>query len=272
MKKFLIQKVKRLLIKIYMWYSKIFEKNFSDEKCDLKYLLFKKQKTKKLLVIFSAYPGEGQKARYNYVVKFRGLKTSRLYILDDFGPKGKGAYYLGESKDFYIEQTVYRLIEKVRLELQVDKVNVVTCGSSKGGYAAIYFENKYNYGASISGAPQILLGDYLYIYKHQPLLKYIMGSVSEENRHELNERMLQSIIHKKSKSKISILVSPLDGMYENHVKKLLVFMKDYHIHIDISIYDYKKHSDIGIYFPKYAIHQFNAYFDQRDISQTFSIH
>lgn len=264
MRDFLIQKVKRLLIKIYMWYSKLFEKSFKDGKCDLKYLLFKKRKTKKLLVIFSAYPGEGQKARYNYVMKFRSLRTSRLYILDDFGPKEKGAYYLGADKEFYIEKAVYCLIEKVRHELGVEKANVVTCGSSKGGYAAIYFENRYNYGASISGAPQILLGDYLYIYKHRPLLEYIMGSISEENRRDLNEKMLQSIIRKKGESKISILVSSLDGMYEDHVKKLFIFAKDYNIHIDVSIQDYKKHSDIGLYFPKYAMNQFNLYFNEMD--------
>lgn len=251
-----------MIIKIYMAYSKLFEKTFNSEKCDLKYLLFKKKKTKKLLVIFSAYPGEGQKARYNYVVKFRNLRTSRLYILDDFGPKEKGAYYLGANKEFYIEKAVHDLIEKVRTDLQVDKDNVVTCGSSKGGYAAIYFENKYNYGASISGAPQILLGDYLYIDKHQPLLEFIMGGVTEKNRLELNDKMLETIAQKKGKSKISILVSTLDGMYEDHVQKLSVFAQKNNIHVDVSIKDYKKHSDIGLYFPKYAINEFNSYFNQ----------
>ncbi|MBC2370458.1 hypothetical protein HBP98_00405 [Listeria booriae] len=255
-------KGKRIIIKIYMFYAMLFEKKYHGEKCELRYLLFKKRKTKRLLVIFSSYPGKGQKARYNYVIKFSRLRTSRLYILDNFGPGEKGAYYLGENLDFYIEQDVYRLIESVRADLGVEKKHVVTCGSSKGGYAAIYFEGKYNYGASIAGAPQILLGDYLGIKEHQGIFRFIAGNYDEANREYLNNLLLQAVLAKKSANHISIHVSDQEGMYADHVKPFLSFTEQHDIALSLQLGTYTKHSLVGLYFPSFAIQAFQNFFEE----------
>lgn len=244
-----------------MFYAMLFEKKFSGEKCELRYLLFKRRKTKRLLVIFSSYPGNGQKARYNYIMKFVGLQTSRLYILDNFGPEEKGAYYLGKNYDFYIERSVHGLIEAVRLELNIPKKNVVTCGSSKGGFAAIYFENKYHYGASIAGAPQIFLGDYLGISKHQSIFRFIAGKYDELNRGYLNSILLQAILNKKRSSHISIYVSKQEGMYKDHVEPFMNFSNHHQIKTGLYLGDYAEHKSIGFYFPDFAIKEFQKYFE-----------
>lgn len=245
-----------------MFYAMLFEKKFDGEKCELKYLLFKKRKTKRLLIIFSSYPGALQKARYNYIISFARLRTSRLYILDDFGPQRKGAYYLGRNHDFYIEKAVYDLIETTRKSLSIEKEDVVTCGSSKGGFAAIYFENKYNYGASISGAPQVLLGDYLAIPKHQPIFRHIVGDYDERNQFFLNQILFQAVLNKESKSNMAIHVSQNEKMYANHVQPFLQFTERHQIKVELDLGTYKKHSLVGLHFPNFAMQEFEKYFSK----------
>lgn len=43
---------------------------------------------------------------------------------------------------------------------QVKLNNVITVGSSKGGYAALYYALKYGFGHAIAGGPQVKLGDF----------------------------------------------------------------------------------------------------------------
>lgn len=245
----MIPAIKRLLIKLYMLSVLHKEKLFLTTKCQLRYLFFKKKKAGKLLVIFSAYPGKKQKARYNYILKFRQLNYHRLYILDDFGPGERGAYYLGENRDFYIEEAVVQLIEKTREELGLTKDEVVTCGSSKGGFAAIYFENKYHYLASVSGAPQTRLGDYLHREVHEAIYQFIVGQATEESFAYLNDLLTEAIQQKKTNSRIYLHVSQNEHTYEDHVLPLMSQVTV----SDLNLGSYDNHHSVGTHFPRYAL-------------------
>ncbi|WP_314059262.1 hypothetical protein [uncultured Vagococcus sp.] len=241
--------VKRMCIKLYMFSVIYYEKKFVTAKCTLRYLFFKKKGSRKLLVVFSAYPGFKQQARYNYIMTFRRLNYHRLYILDDFGPENKGAYYLGQKSDFYISKAVLALIESRRIELGLEKEEVITCGSSKGGYAAMYFEAKGNYLASISGAPQTLLGNYLNRPIHLPIFTFIMGQANAVNHHYLNELLFQAIKDKQTKTQLFVHVSKEEHTYGDHILPLLDVC---HIK-ELNLGSYSNHSSVGQYFPKYAL-------------------
>ncbi|GAB1809840.1 accessory Sec system protein Asp2 [Priestia megaterium] len=250
--------IKRAVSKSYMKFELQKEKEFHSEKCTLKYLSIKKKKSDKLLVIFSGFPSPNQNAVYNYVLKFRNLNCNKLYILDDFGSDKKGSYYLGENKDFFIEKAVKDLIASISSEMGVKKENIITCGSSKGGYAALYFSYKYNYGAAVAGAPQILLGDYLTAPHHEHIINYIMGANTESEVEYLNNLLFETIESSEKPPYTSIHISKNEHHYQNHVSHLFDFMKSKGIKYSADIASYNEHNDIGLHFPSYAINTING--------------
>lgn len=84
-----------------------------------------------------------------------------MFILDDFGPNERGSYYLGENKNFYIEELVINLLEEIQAEFNFKKK--IFIGSSKGGYAALYFGTKTYADCIICGAPQSILIKNIYM-------------------------------------------------------------------------------------------------------------
>ena len=100
------------------------QKTYMGSKYKINYLLEKNSKSKDLLIVFSACTKIGQKARYNYIRTLDEFKCNKLYILDDFGFDGRGAYYLGKDKDFMIEKDVIALINKVSTEINPEKRNL----------------------------------------------------------------------------------------------------------------------------------------------------
>ena len=131
----------KALRRTYVRYALKRERQYEHRQCKLSYLFFK-EKSDKLLVVFSGFPGKGRKAVYNYIMTFRNLKCNKLYILDNFGFDKRGAYYLGHNRDFFIERATTELIQRVLVENNILREDVITVGSSKGGFAAVYFAVK----------------------------------------------------------------------------------------------------------------------------------
>ena len=113
------------------------QKKYIGNKYNINYLLERNNKSKDLIIVFSACTKKGQRARYNYIRTLDKIKSNKLFILDDFGFDGRGAYYLGKDNDFMIEKEVISLIYKIREEINPEKE--IYIGSSKGGYSALYF-------------------------------------------------------------------------------------------------------------------------------------
>ncbi len=169
------------------------EKKYSFQEHTIKYLLLPNKKSKALIISFSAFPNPGQRSQYNYVRTLAKITANKLFILDDFGPDGRGAYYLGKKGDFFIERLVDDLIQKIICERSIKRI--ICLGSSKGGYSALYFGIKHQAEFIIAGAPQFLLGNYLTVNEdHLKYLEYIMGGVSFESIRFLNDYMKNLII------------------------------------------------------------------------------
>lgn len=244
--------IKKRVLKIYM--NKVLKKErvYVNKECSVKHLLIRNNKSDKLLVVFSGFPEANKSASYNYVLKFRDLQCNKLFILDDTLGDPRGIYYLGKDRNLFIQRAIGQLIENVSEELNVTKSNIITSGSSKGGYAALYFSYKYNYGTAIVGAPQVLLGNYLNHELRSNILNYIAGGVNQEDVEYLNSVLLDTIKESESSPETYIHVSKNEHHYEGHVKHLTKLLEELGRNYDLDLGTYKKHGDVGIYFSPYA--------------------
>ena len=243
-----VNKVIDLLKTKYL--MKFKQKKYIGNKYNINYLLERNNKSKDLIIVFSACTKKGQRARYNYIRTLDKIKSNKLFILDDFGFDGRGAYYLGKDNDFMIEKEVISLIYKIREEINPEKE--IYIGSSKGGYSALYFglERKNSY--IITGAPQYNLGDYLSIPNHKSILEYIMGYSCNYSIVKLNNLMKDKInLNRYNNKSIYIHYSTEEETYKSDIKPLLEELDK----LDMKIYRdekaYKSHSELTIFFPDY---------------------
>lgn len=231
-------------------YGRISEKKFNSSKCEVKYI-FKKGTSKRLIIVFSAYTPLRIKGKYNYIRTLKNSRDNKLFILDQYGFDGRGAYYLGKSSDFYIESAVDELILKISVRYDIKKKVMV--GSSKGGYAALLFALRYNNSDAIIGAPQYYLSDYLLNGDNQITYDYIMGERTEEKKYYLNNYLKNRIKEAQGvfKGKIYINYSSNEHTYKEHISDLIDDIKQSGIRIEEKIDFYTNHSEIGSFFPEF---------------------
>lgn len=216
----------------------------------IKYLLKENVNSDKLCIVFSAM-GSKNKFVYNYMSTLEECNVNQLFILDEFDVQG--SYYLGRNRTLNVESTVVSLISKVMNELNVRFKDVILIGSSKGGYSALYYGIKYNFGHVIAGAPQSKIGNFLISEaNHLELAKYISGGITEEDKKYLNN-ILFSTIEENSKSlcKINIHIGEGEPHYKKHVIPLVEELNLYGIKNNLDIKKYNTHAEVKIYFPTY---------------------
>ncbi|MBE6070884.1 MAG: hypothetical protein E7208_02880 [Clostridium butyricum] len=243
-----INKVMDLLKTKYL--MKFKQKKYIGNKYNINYLLEKNSKSKDLIIVFSACTKIGQKARYNYIRTLDKIKSNKLFILDDFGFDGRGAYYLGKDNDFMIEKEVVSLINKIRQDINPEKE--IYIGSSKGGYSALYFGLEKTNSYIITGAPQYNLGDYLSIPNHKSILEYIMGDSCNDSIVKLNNLMKDKLnLNKHNNNSIYIHYSTEEETYKSDIKPLLEEFDKLKIKIYKDEKMYKNHSELTLFFPSY---------------------
>lgn len=223
---------------------------FNGEKYNIKYVLNIASGSDNLIIIFTACTKIGQPARYNYVRTLDKYKCNKLFILDDFGFDNRGAYYLGKNKDFAIQNDVNLLINQVIQKLNIKRS--IFIGSSKGGYAAMYFGIGIKDSIIISGAPQYMLGDYLNLPGHQNILNYIMGD-SEESSVEYLNRVMKIKIDENRNNNNSVYLhySINEETYDSDIKHLVYQLDNLGINTIKDIKEYMNHSELTKFFPAF---------------------
>lgn len=226
----------------------------------IKYLLQRNKKSDKLLVIFSGFPSKGKPPAYNYLWTFRSLQCNKLFILDDFGNDYRGTFYLGTNEDWFLNDGITNLIAHIKDEIGVKNEDITLTGSSKGGYASLYYALKNGYGNVIVGEPQVMLGDYLTeVPQHLPVFENIMGEYSDEKKDKLNRSLTE--VAEKAKDhpeKITILCGKANEYYLNqHVKHLTNLFDEKEITYQLELGDFKEHSQIGKHYPKLVFSHYN---------------
>lgn len=237
--------LKHLIIKIIYIIN---TRKFKTSKNTILHYIFKKGTNDNLVVVFSGFAGHYKKARYNYIKTLKDSRSNCLFILDDFGYKKIGSYYLGTELELYSNDDIKEIVDYFYMKTNANKKTFI--GSSKGGSAALIYGLKYKANLIIAGSPQYKIGWYLSLNDyHKLLLKSIIGNkytaddldnIIDDNIDKLGDHSSKIIIIYSSKEQES-----------KDIEKLLVRLKNKKV--ELMIYDEKfdNHSSIANVFPKY---------------------
>ena len=206
-----------------------------------------------LVVVFSGFnpPNAKLANSYNYMRTLRDVDCHRLFILDDYGPRG--SYYLGSKETNEVESSIASLISFIARKYGVKQENVITAGSSKGGSAALYYGLKYNYGHVVAGAPQTRIADYVQ-RNTKETFTYMLGENHDEDEFKKLNQIIFKQLHKESFTKLHLLTSENDIQYKRHiepfVKELERIGMDYQLTVNNQI---ESHNAIAVHFPLYLM-------------------
>ena len=245
------KRIKAFLNRRYTkWLLKHRQYRFDFEEITLNYLFVPKKGTKRLIVVFS---GMNQtKASYNYIGLLNFTKSNRLYILDDCGDAVLGCYYIGTNGNNRVELAVKALIEMIKKK--TDASDMVFCGSSKGGYAALNFGIEYSDAVIIAGAPQYRLGFYLQHRKSPKLMKIIAGEhVSADYLGSLDMKIENKLAKNRDlfQGKIYLHYSNNEHTYKEHIQSLLCDFKKLNYKVIEDVRSYAEHDDVALFFPPF---------------------
>ncbi len=234
------------------------QKKFKYKNTTMKYILKRNLESKDLLVVFSACTRKGIRARYNYVRTLNNITCNKLFILDDFAEDHRGGYYLGDWKNFEEEMASIALINKVKSELDINKL--IFCGSSKGGYATLNIGCQYKDSVMIAGGPQYYLATYLIEDESFITLRHIIGKETSDDKvavvdQHLPERILKNAFVETQK--IYLHYSDQEHTYDEHIKYMIDDMKKMNYQVEVDISDYTNHSNISYYFPDFLLASLN---------------
>nr|WP_154895315.1 accessory Sec system protein Asp2 [Paenibacillus xylanexedens] len=233
----------------------------------IKYM-FKKSKNpcNSMVVIFSGFQSKGNPPPYNYVKTLEEIDTNKLFVIDDANTEheSKVTYYLGERRDNSVEVSVVSLITKIANEQGIHSNNITLAGTSKGGYAALYFGIKYGYGCCVVGGPQTLLGSYLIDQRVKEdestldVARFIAGGVDDESRQYLNDILFKAAREAKRFPILHIHVGKGDHHLPRHVQPFINELDKLGVEYILDIGEYSNHSYLGEYFPKYLIEKLTS--------------
>lgn len=240
----MLKKIKKL-IKVLS--NKLFIRKHEHEYKGVKYLYIDR-KSETMLIVFSAFTGE--KRRYNYFSKFKGINANQLYILDTWGVLG--SYYWYENGQSYPEQKVSDLIEHITEKDHIKRI--ITAGTSKGGSASIYFGLKHKAHSIYSGACQYRVGTYLNRPEHLKILKAMMGDMDEKEAIQCLDKKIEGLLRTIGKdvgSTINLFYSTKELTYERQIAPLIKDLEELQYPYTKTVNDFPKHDDVGIFFPEY---------------------
>lgn len=128
-----------------MWEIKI-NKMFNEDICFLS-----NKGNKKMLIIFS---GMGKERKFD---RLKSISNNSFYKEYDilFLKDKENTYYLGNNKHDKKELYLKIINECIKIN-EIANQNIITIGSSMGGYAAILYSTLLNFKASITGVPQTI--------------------------------------------------------------------------------------------------------------------
>jgi hypothetical protein len=198
------------------------------------------------VVVFSAFPAMDRPPRYTYWRALSEDDWNKLFILDDLG--GRGCYYLGKRRDFFVEEATAALIDQVLAELELTRDDVVACGSSKGGFSALYFAFRRGYGHVVAGGPQTRIGTFL---MHEcpavaDVAELIAGGLSEGDREFLDSLLFDAVRSSPHAPDLHLHVGRDD--LARHVRPLTELLESLGRPYRIEIADYEEHGGLTHHF------------------------
>jgi hypothetical protein len=210
-----------------------------------------------LLVVFAGMnPIPPEPARYSYVRTLKDVIRNKLFILDDYGPRG--CYYLGKNRVLDFEEAVIDLIRHVASEVGLLLAEITACGSSKGGFASLYYSAKYGFRRAIAGGPQTLLGDYLVspFGTFDNILDWVVGEHSEAAREWLNSLLFDVIRTTAHRPQVDLHVGRGDRHLRQHVRPFVRMLEERGgFKWTLALGEYSEHGLLGEFFPPFLLAQ-----------------
>lgn len=223
------------------------EKSYKRYGVRVKYIYFCEPTSNTLIVSFPACAKNT--AKYNYMRTLATFKCNKLFLLDDFGSNHQGCYLIEENVEKCTKQLIECVIERC---MKKGEGQVIFLGSSKGGYSALNFSLLIPNTKVVIGAPQYHLGAYLDKDGTRVNLEYLIGTITEEKKRALDNRLSIRIRTSLTKPQcVYFHYSNVEHTYEEHVKDMLQDLIDSGIKVVEDIKNYPEHGGLATYFPPF---------------------
>ena len=222
---------------------------------DIRYVVHEAEASDLLLVAFSAVHEPDKPPRYYFHRALRAIPCHRLFVLDDHGPDEplrRPSWYLGHNRSTDVPDAIERLVADTAEELGVDRRRVVTCGSSKGGWAALYFGARLGTGHVFAGEPQVLLGRHLMQEENLGIARHVAGDVTDVDRAYLDGLLFEAFRAAAAPPDVHLYCGSGSPYRDRDVLPLVRFLDELGIPVDLELGDHSEHvPDLGIHFPGY---------------------
>lgn len=160
-------------------------KYVDDNGVELEYILQKSSSPSKALIV--AFPGPDGKMRggeWGYLVSMKKVADVNALFLKTDPEYSKSRLTMRDGKPM-IDEAIFSLVTKISNALGIEQI--VSIGTSMGGYSSLYFGLKYNWDI-ISGSPP-----YTFLDRTENDILYSMGKAGETEREKMNN-LLSSIV------------------------------------------------------------------------------
>src|SRR5699024_1890488 len=155
------------------------------------------------------------------------------------------------------EVSVASLIFKFIGDLEVKLDNVISCGSSKGGTAALYFGLKYNFGNICVGGFQVNVGTYLKNvskYTREGVLNLIAGGCTQKEVDYLDNYFIDFFKNVTiSNTNLYLHGGVKDPHYINHMRKFINILDERKVKYNLDLSNYDSHKYVGQYYTNYLL-------------------
>jgi hypothetical protein len=214
-----------------------------------------------LVVAFSAAHEPGEPPRYYTTRVLRAVPCHRLFILDDHGPRtghARPSWYLGAARSDAVPASVEKLMDTTARELGLSRDRVVTCGASKGGWAALYFAARFGAGHAVAGEPQAFLGRHLLQDGTWDIAAHIAGGTIASDGDYLDDLLFDAFRTSPRPPDVHLFCGQGSAYYERDVLPLSRFLAARSIFCEMTVADFSEHvPDLGVHFPPYLTDRLN---------------
>jgi hypothetical protein len=215
-----------------------------------------------LIVAFAAAHEPEEPPRYYTIRALRGVGCHRLFVLDDQGPPGpfaRPSWYLGANRQQDVPGAVLELLETIATELKIGRDRVITCGASKGGWAALYFAARYGAAHAVAGEPQVFLGRHLLQDGTHDIAAHVAGGSSPADGEYLDALLFNALTEASDRPQIDLYCGRGSFYYQHHVLPLVRFLRETGITFDLTLGDYDNHvPDLGRHFPTFLVQRLRS--------------
>jgi accessory secretory protein Asp2 len=230
------------------------ERVFAGSWADLRYVLHEATARPDVLAVgFSAVHTPDEAPAYHYRSVVRDVPCHRLFVLDDHGPREplpRPTWYLGRDLD--VADTVCELLEATAAELGVARERVITFGSSKGGWAALYFGARCGAGHAVAGEPQTLLGRHLLQEENLTIAQHVAGATDAEAGARLDALVFDAFRAADPAPRVHVYSGRGSPYYQRDVVPLLHLLDELGIPWELDLGEHSEHvPDLGLRFPGY---------------------